>query len=117
MDFYVIKEQTTKKGVRDIYPDFKIRRSKDLMVRGQRFYAIWDEEAGLWSTDEYDVQRLVDADLYEYKKRIHDCSDDMIRVKTLGDFSTGSWKAFKDYVKLMADVFLPILYFVLVVVL
>lgn len=103
MDFYVIKEQTTKKGVREIYPDFKIRRSKDLMVRGQRFYAIWDEEAGLWSTDEYDVQRLVDADLYEYKKRIRDCSDDMIRVKTLGDFSTGSWKAFKDYVKLMAD--------------
>ena len=70
MDFYVIKEKSTKRGIIEVFPDFRVGRSKDLMVRGQRFYAIWDEEAGLWSTDEYDVQRLVDQDLYEYKKRL-----------------------------------------------
>ena len=57
MDFYRIKERSVKKGLVEIYPDFRICRSKDLMVRGKAFYAIWDEEAGLWSTDEYDVQR------------------------------------------------------------
>ena len=103
MDFYVIKEKSTKRGIREIFPDFRVGRSKDLMVRGQRFYAIWDEEAGLWSTDEYDVQRLVDQDLYVYKKRLQRNTEDEVVVKTLSDFSSGMWEAFKKYVKSMSD--------------
>ena len=103
MDFYVIKEKSTKRGIREIFPDFRVGRSKDLMVRGQRFYAIWDEEAGLWSTDEYDVQRLVDQDLYAYKKRLQRNTEDEVVVKTLSDFSSGMWEAFKKYVKSMSD--------------
>lgn len=103
MDFYVIKEKSTKRGIREIFPDFRVGRSKDLMVRGQRFYAIWDEEAGLWSTDEYDVQRLVDQDLYTYKKRLQRNTEDEVVVKTLSDFSSGMWEAFKKYVKSMSD--------------
>lgn len=103
MDFYMIKEKSTKRGIREIFPDFRVGRSKDLMVRGQRFYAIWDEEAGLWSTDEYDVQRLVDRDLYEYKKRLQRNTEDEVAVKTLSDFSSGMWEAFKKYVKSMSD--------------
>ena len=103
MDFYVIKEKSTKKGIREIFPDFRVGRSKDLMVRGQRFYAIWDEEAGLWSTDEYDVQRLVDKELYEYRDRLQKKTDDILVVKTLSDFSTGMWEAFKKYVKSVSD--------------
>ena len=64
MDFYQIGmreiERGPRKGEFELYPDFTVGRSKDLMVRGRSFYAIWDEEKGLWSTDEYDVQRLVD---------------------------------------------------------
>lgn len=103
MDFYVIKEKSTKRGIREIFPDFRVGRSKDLMVRGQRFYAIWDEEAGLWSIDEYDVQRLVDQDLYAYKKRLQRNTEDEVVVKTLSDFSSGMWEAFKKYVKSMSD--------------
>lgn len=103
MDFYVIKEKSTKRGIREIFPDFRVGRSKDLMVRGQRFYAIWDEEAGLWSTDEYDVQRLVDQDLYAYKKHLQRNTEDEVVVKTLSDFSSGMWEAFKKYVKSMSD--------------
>lgn len=103
MDFYVIKEKSTKRGIREIFPDFRVGRSKDLMVRGQRFYAIWDEEAGLWSTDEYDVQRLVDQDLYAYKKHLQSNTEDEVVVKTLSDFSSGMWEAFKKYVKSMSD--------------
>ena len=44
MDFYRIKERSTKNGVLEIYPDFKVGRSKDLMVRGRGFYAVWDEK-------------------------------------------------------------------------
>ena len=63
MDFFTIEQkirQVGKNDIIEIYPDFKACRSKDLMIRGKSFYAIWDEEKRLWSTDEYDVQRLVD---------------------------------------------------------
>jgi hypothetical protein len=74
VDFYEIKERSNKRGVIEIYPDFKVCRSKDLMVRGGAFYAIWDEDKGLWSTDEYDVQRLVDDDLIKCKNKAMDKS-------------------------------------------
>ena len=66
MDFYRIVERSAKNGVIEIYPDFQVCRSQDLMIRGKSFYAIWDEDRGFWSTDEYDVQRLVDKDLRAY---------------------------------------------------
>jgi hypothetical protein len=40
------------------------------MVQGRTFYAIWDEERGVWSRDEYDVQRLVDEDLEREAERL-----------------------------------------------
>lgn len=48
-----------------VYPDFKVRRSNDLMIRGSSFYAIWDKEAGLWSTDEFRAIELIDAIIEE----------------------------------------------------
>src|SRR5688500_896470 len=73
MDFFQIGtreiEKGQHKGSLEIFPDFTVGRSKDLMVRGRSFYAIWDEETQLWSTDEYDVQRLVDQALQEFAKK------------------------------------------------
>ena len=63
MDFYQILSKETKDKGMELYPDFIVGRSQDLMVQGRTFYAIWDEEKGLWSRDEYDVQRLVDEHL------------------------------------------------------
>ena len=42
MDFYRIQERETKSGGIEVYPDFVVARSKDLMVRARSFYAIWD---------------------------------------------------------------------------
>lgn len=36
------------------------------MIRGGDFYAIWIEEAGLWSTDEQDVVDLIDREVSRY---------------------------------------------------
>lgn len=102
MDFYQIKERT-KNGITEIYPDFKIIRSKDLMVRGKSFYAIWDPEKELWSTDEYDVQRLVDADLIEYKNRISEKNGGIIHVKFMSDFSTNAWSQYRNYLSRISD--------------
>lgn len=103
MDFYKIKERSTKNGIIEIYPDFRVMRSKDLMVRGKQFYAIWDEEAGLWSTDEYDVQRLVDQDLQRYAEEVKAKNEGVVQVKLLSDFSTSSWLQFRQYVGHLAD--------------
>ena len=97
MDFYQIKERSLKKGAIEIYPDFRVCRSGDLMVRGKSFYSIWDEEKQMWSTDEYDVQRLVDKELNDYKNSIsgrYDC--DIINVKYMSDFSSKSWAEFRS---------------------
>ncbi len=103
MDFYQIKERSSRNGTIEIYPDFKVVRSKDLMVRGRSFYAIWDEERGLWSTDEYDVQRLVDADLLEYRNRLVGKTDNVVHVKFMGDYSTNSWARYRNYIANISD--------------
>lgn len=99
MDFFKIKERS-KNGVVEIYPDWKIGRSKDLMVRSKSFYAIWDEDRGLWSTDEYDVQRLVDDALREHASTITDIPT---KVKYMADFSTNSWQDFRRFMSNISD--------------
>lgn len=103
MDFFQIKERSTKNGVIELYPDFRVCRSKDLMVRGRSFYAIWDEERKLWSTDEYDVQRLVDAELLKQKEVVQKKTDGMVQVKLMSDFSTKSWAEFRNYMSHISD--------------
>ena len=63
LDFLLISTRSSRRGVIEIYPKFIIKKSKDLMIRGRDFYAIWDEEQGLWSSDEQDVIRLIDSEL------------------------------------------------------
>lgn len=103
MDFYTIKERRPKRGVVEIYPDFKVGKTKDLMIRGQAFYAIWDEAAGLWSTDDYDVQRLVDEDLQRYYDELLNKVDEKIVVRWMSSFASNSWKEFKKYVRVLTD--------------
>lgn len=104
MDFYQIKEKTNpRSGLIEIYPDFKVCRSKDLMIRGKSFYAIWDEEQGLWSTDEYDVQRLVDQDLRRYTDELKSRQNAVTYTRYMGDYSSKSWTEFQNYVKHISD--------------
>ena len=104
MDFYRIKERTAKNGVIEVYPDFRVTRSEDLMVRGGSVYGIWDEDKGLWSTDEYDVQRLVDADLTKHADVIRSRNEQVIlSVKYMGDFSSNTWLQFRNYVRNLSD--------------
>jgi len=103
VDFYQIKERSSKNNTIEIYPDFRVCRSKDLMVRGKAFYAIWDEEQQLWSTDEYDVQRLVDAELTAYKDKVSKERDGTFHVKYMSEFSTNSWAQYRSYLAHISD--------------
>lgn len=65
LDFMTISTSHTRKGM-EIAPKFLMKKSKDLMIRGGDFYAIWDEEQKMWSTDEDDVVRLIDKELNKF---------------------------------------------------
>ena len=100
MDFFTIKE-TVGRGNIIVYPDFKICRSKDLMVKGSKFCAIWDEEAGLWTTDIYDAQRLIDKELDEYVARMN--PDKKVKVNYMSSFNTRTWTTFLSYMASLGD--------------
>lgn len=104
MDFYrIIEKKHPQKNVIEVSPEFIVQRSKDLMVRGKSFYAIWDNEKQIWSTDECDVARLVDEELREYQKRRRTQTDASVKVKFLSNFSSGSWSKYKMYLSQMFD--------------
>lgn len=103
MDFFTIKEIVKKDRI-DIYPDFESNDVKDLMVRGKAFYAIWDEENKIWSTNEFDVQRLVDAELWAYKDEHYDgARGSYVNVKTMKSYSSGSWRNYRKYISDLPD--------------
>lgn len=76
LDFFTIATRTTKNGKTEVYPKFIMKKSEDLMIRGGDFYAIWNEDRGLWSTDEQDVINLVDREtskfIEEHKGQFND---------------------------------------------
>lgn len=88
LDFMTISPRMTRNGW-EIVPKFKMTRSKDLMIRGGDFYAIWDEERQMWSTDEQDVIRMIDDALTKYAKENKDRVGDYPTIKYMWDSDTG----------------------------
>ena len=89
LDFLMISTRSTKRGVIEIYPRFMMKKSSDLMIRGGDFYAIWIEELGLWSTDEFDAIRLIDRELDRYYEENKDKFDANVKVLHMWDAETG----------------------------
>lgn len=73
------------------------------MVRGRSFYAIWDEETGLWSTDEYDVGRLVDEEMRAYAEKHHPGVS--VSIKSLRNYNSKSWINYRTFVSNISDSF------------
>lgn len=99
MDFFKSATREDKNGVPILYPDFLVGRSNDLMVKGNAFYAIWDEQKQLWSTDEYDVQRLVDEELADFANK----SNETYNVHYMKSFKNNSWTDFQRYTRNISD--------------
>lgn len=103
MAFYEIRSREIKGNIIEIYPDFVVQRSQDLMVQGRTFYAIWDEEKGLWSRDEYDVQRLVDKHLKEEAEKLSKEIGINPQVKYMRSFGSNTWAQFRKYLANISD--------------
>lgn len=91
LDFVRVSTKSVKRGVIDIYPKFIIKgTSKDLMIRGQDFYAVWNEEEKLWSTSEDDCLYLIDKELDKfYEENKNSFGDNQVRVLHCWDADSG----------------------------
>ena len=89
LDFMKIAHRSTKRGVIEIYPQFIYTKSRDLMIRGGDFYAIWVEERGLWSTDEQDAIDLIDRELDQYAEANKARFDGNVHVLYLWNTESG----------------------------
>jgi hypothetical protein len=103
MDFYQIRVKEMKEGPLELYPDFIVGRSEDLMVQGKTFYAIWDPEKGLWSRDEYDVQRLVDEDLRQEAEKLQRETGQKYTIRSMRSFGSQSWTQFRKFMAHISD--------------
>lgn len=94
LDFFTIATRTTKNGKTEVYPKFIMRKSDDLMIRGGDFYAVWNEDKGLWSTDEQDVITLIDRETTRYIDEHKNQFGESVRPLYMWDAESGiidSW--------------------------
>ena len=105
LDFVEIKIKTTATSkVLTVYPEFIVNNSNDLMIKGHEFYAVWDEEAGHWSTDENDIIRLIDKATMDYVHE-HIPEGTPVSIKLLRDNGSGKWREWKSFCKYHIDKF------------
>lgn len=98
-NFFEIAVTNGKNGTIEIAPDFQVSDDDtDLMIRGKDFYAIWDEELGLWSQNEYAVKTVVDRALMKKRDEIANSGiSQSIRVKRMKSYSSKSWDQYCSY--------------------
>lgn len=102
----MISTRSKQRGVIEIYPKFIIKKSKDLMIRGGDFYAVWIEDKKLWSTDEEDALQLIDRELDIYAKENKGKFDAHVKVLHMWDSETGMIDSWHKYCqKQMRDSF------------
>lgn len=103
LDFLSINVESKNNKV-IISPEFIVKRSKDLMIKGGAFYAIWDEENSLWSTDLFRCVEIIDNCIREEAEKFK-TPDRKLEVKYLMNFSSSSFLKFDKYIKTSPDVY------------
>lgn len=98
LDFLMIATRPTKRGTVEVYPKFRLYpKSSDLMIRGGDFYAVWNEELGLWSTEENDALQMIDNELEAYAKNLRNEIDGSVKVMRMQDSESGMVDAWHRY--------------------
>lgn len=113
MDFFSVQKREGKldgRPVKVIFPEFRNRRSKEFMIRGKSFYAIWDEKLGMWSRDERAVIDVVDDALRGYENGLKSYNIDTY-VESMATFKgvgNNSWLTYLSWLRNMPDNYRPL---------
>lgn len=108
MDFYEIKERALKSGTTEVRPAWRVLRFKDLMIRGKSFYAVYNPETHFWSTEEYDLMRIVDADVARRFEEASERVDGSVWARYLGDYDSKTYTDYKAWMSKLPDVYTPL---------
>lgn len=101
LDFLLVSTRSTKRDTVEIYPKFIVRESKDLMIRGGDFFAIWDEEHQIWSTNEGVALKLIDNEIDKFAKEYRqNTSSDAVKVMHMWDADSGMVDKWHRYVRM-----------------
>lgn len=105
-DFLKICYKEEKDKSYTVWPEFiTSKRVTDLMTRGGAFYARWNKDKGLWSTDELETLDYISEETWNYldwlKTRVG--SEREFHVKTPATFTSKVLTAWKQYLKANPD--------------
>ena len=111
--FKITHREYEKKGQKyyDVYPEFLVRPTKDLMIRGGKFYAVLNKSTGFWETNEYKIQQYVDEELEIYARENKDIQAARsalgiychVNVLTMINNRSRSWIEYKTYINNLPD--------------
>jgi len=106
VDFFKVRTKFVKSKERyDVFPEFVVKRCKDIMIRGHSFYAVWDDELGMWNQDELRLQEIIDRALWDEAEQLKQTVGPNVDVQAVEGFSSKSWSTFCDYLNKMPDNF------------
>lgn len=103
-NFFTIEEKLIKNSsTLQIYPAFHVVNNGGLMIKGNKFFAVWDEENKIWSTNEFDLIRIVDKSIDDYISKHTFGESVTVKPMYLSCFSSNTWKEYKKYISLSID--------------
>ena len=94
-------------GKLELAVDFQVFNSKDLMVRGRSFYAIYNEKKQRWIRDEMEVVRLVDEKILATVKELEK-EGVSVHYSLMQNYESGIWQKYVSYIKNMPDNWQPL---------
>lgn len=107
LDFIEICTKTSRSKT-EVYPAFIVGRSKDLMVRGSSLYAVWDEEANTWRTDELDIIPIIDRETKKVYEEVKQHTPDAVPLY-LRNYQNQMITKWHNFIKKeMPDNFIPL---------
>ena len=107
MDYVKIESVLATRPVRvRVYPEFQVADSNELLIRGGKFYAVWDENRHIWSRETRTVQKLID-DAINLKVKSDQTDERFLGKKIVPEYirnySTGHWTKFLSYAASLPD--------------
>ena len=105
LDFLTIQKKVdNKKKTISVYPSFNVDESKDLMIKGKAFYAIWDEEIGMWTMNERRACKLIDKETRKVYSEIKESKPDYdVSMTSLFNYDSRRYTTWQNYCKALPD--------------
>ena len=101
MDFYTIEAIRNGHGRIEISPSLRVIKSKDLMIKGGKFYAFWDDANSIWCTDMYRLYECIDNDIQKFLEDKPEFKHE--KVNYMRTYKSQAAKEFEQYVRLLPD--------------